>query len=222
MTSRTLALDGALHDYLLSISLSEHPVMRELREFTATLRMAKMQIAPEQGQFMAWLAQLIGARRYLEIGVFTGYSALAVTLAMPEDGRTLACDVSEPFTAVARDYWARAGVAERIDLVLQPALATLRQQLDAGQAGQYDLAFIDADKPAYRDYYEACLQLVRPGGVIAIDNIFLSGRVVEPKPEDPPGVHLMHEFNAGLKHDPRIRMCVLPVGDGLTLCTRLA
>ncbi|RBH47525.1 methyltransferase, partial [Pseudomonas sp. MWU13-2860] len=144
MTSRTVALDGALHDYLLSISLSEHPVMRDLREFTATHRMAKMQIAPEQGQFMAWLAQLIGARRYLEIGVFTGYSALAVTLAMPEDGRTLACDVSETFTAVARDYWARAGVAERIELVLQPALATLRQQLDAGQAGQYDLAFIDA------------------------------------------------------------------------------
>lgn len=220
MTSRTVALDGALHDYLLSISLSEHPVMRDLREFTATHRMAKMQIAPEQGQFMAWLAQLIGARRYLEIGVFTGYSALAVTLAMPEDGRTLACDVSETFTAVARDYWARAGVAERIELVLQPALATLRQQLDAGQAGQYDLAFIDADKPAYRDYYEACLQLVRPGGVIAIDNILLNGRVVEPQSAHPRSVEILRAFNAGLKHDDRVDQCILPMGDGMTLLRR--
>ncbi|OHX13396.1 class I SAM-dependent methyltransferase [Chromobacterium sphagni] len=220
MTSRTVALDRALHDYLFNIGVVEHPVQRELREFTAGHRQAKMQIAPEQGQFMGWLARLIGARRYLEIGVFTGYSALTVALAMPDDGEVVACDVSEAFTAIARQYWEKAGVADRIQLALQPAQATLRQLLADGRAGSFDLAFIDADKPSYRDYYEACLQLVRPGGVIAIDNIFLSGRVVEPKPEDPPGVRLMHEFNAGLKHDARIHMCVLPVGDGLTLCTR--
>ncbi|KUM01778.1 O-methyltransferase [Chromobacterium subtsugae] len=220
MTSRTVALDRALHDYLFNIGVAEHPVQRELREFTAGHRLAKMQIAPEQGQFMGWLARLIGARRYLEIGVFTGYSALTVALAMPEDGEVVACDVSDTFTAIAREYWAKAGVAGRIDLRLQPALNTLQTLLDDGRAGSFDLAFIDADKPSYRDYYEACLQLVRPGGVIAIDNIFLSGRVVAPKPEDPPGVHLVHAFNASLKADPRVHMCVLPVGDGLTLCTR--
>ncbi|WP_047237849.1 class I SAM-dependent methyltransferase [Chromobacterium subtsugae] len=220
MTSRTVALDRALHDYLFNIGVAEHPVQRELREFTAGHRLAKMQIAPEQGQFMGWLARLIGARRYLEIGVFTGYSALTVALAMPEDGEVVACDVSDTFTAIAREYWAKAGVAGRIDLRLQPALNTLQTLLDDGRGGSFDLAFIDADKPSYRDYYEACLQLVRPGGVIAIDNIFLSGRVVAPKPEDPPGVHLVHAFNASLKADPRVHMCVLPVGDGLTLCTR--
>lgn len=221
MTSRTVPLDTPLHDYLMEIGVTEHPVMAELRAFTAGHRLAKMQIAPEQGQFMAWLAQLIGARRYLEIGVFTGYSALAVALAMPDDGEVVACDVSDTFTAIAREYWQKAGVAERIRLVLQPALATLEALLAEGRAGSFDLAFIDADKPAYPDYFEACLKLVRPGGVIAIDNIFLSGRVVSPRPEDPPGVHIMHAFNAGLKHDPRIRLAVLPVGDGLTLATRL-
>lgn len=221
MTSRTVALDATLHHYLMDIGVTEYPVMRALREFTATHRLAKMQIAPEQGQFMGWLAQLIGARRYLEIGVFTGYSALAVALAMPADSEVVACDVSDTFTSIARDYWQQAGVAERIRLVLQPALQTLQQLLAEGRAGQFDLAFIDADKPSYRDYFEACLQLVRPGGVIAIDNIFLSGRVVAPRPEDPPGVHLMHAFNAELRDDARIRHCVLPIGDGLTLCTRL-
>lgn len=221
MTSRTVALDATLHHYLMDIGVTEYPVMRALREFTATHRLAKMQIAPEQGQFMGWLAQLIGARRYLEIGVFTGYSALAVALAMPADSEVVACDVSDTFTSIAREYWQQAGVAERIRLVLQPALQTLQQLLAEGRAGQFDLAFIDADKPSYRDYFEACLQLVRPGGVIAIDNIFLSGRVVAPRPEDPPGVHLMHAFNAELRDDARIRHCVLPIGDGLTLCTRL-
>ncbi|WP_046155299.1 class I SAM-dependent methyltransferase [Chromobacterium vaccinii] len=220
MTRHTVALSSALSDYLFDIAVAEHPAQRELREFTAGHRLAKMQISPDQGQFMGWLARLIGARRYLEIGVFTGYSALTVALAMPEDGQVVACDVSEAFTAIAREYWAKAGVADRIDLRLQPALSTLRELLDDDQAGRFDLAFIDADKPSYRDYYEACLELVRPGGVIAIDNIFLSGRVVEPKPEDPPGVHLVHAFNASLKADPRVHMCVLPIGDGLTLCTR--
>ncbi|WP_054285180.1 class I SAM-dependent methyltransferase [Gulbenkiania mobilis] len=220
MTHRSLPLDAALHDYLLAIGLTEPPVMARLRSHTAGHRLAKMQIAPEQGQFMGWLARLTGVRRYLEIGVFTGYSTLAVALAMPPEGEVVACDVSEAFTDIARQYWQEAGVADRISLHLQPAKLTLETLLAEGQAGSFDLAFIDADKPGYPDYYEACLQLVRPGGVIAIDNIFLSGRVMQPQADDPPGVHLIHAFNARLKEDNRIHLCVLPVGDGLTLAIR--
>jgi predicted O-methyltransferase YrrM len=221
MTRRSIPIDHDLNSYLLEIGLTEHPVMRALRAETATHRMAKMQIAPEQGQFMAWLAQLIGVRRYLEIGVFTGYSSLAVALTLPEDGEVVACDISEEFTAIARRYWQQAGVEQRIRLVLQPAIETLQQLLAEGRAGSFDLAFIDADKPSCPDYFEACLQLVRPGGVIALDNVFLGGRVQHPQDSDPPGVHVMHAFNAALKHDPRVRLCVLPMGDGMTLVTRL-
>lgn len=221
MTHRSLPLDRGLNDYLLEIGLTEHPVMRELREFTAGHRLAKMQISPEQGQFMAWLAHLIGARRYLELGVFTGYSALAMALALPEDGEVVACDVSETFTDIAREYWKKAGVDRRIRLKLQPAARSLAELLADGGAGSFDLAFIDADKPATPDYYEACLQLVRPGGVIVLDNIFLGGRAAAPRDDDPPGVHVMHAFNARLKQDRRVRISVLPVSDGLTLAQRL-
>lgn len=219
MTDRTLALDERLYDYLLKIGLTESPTMAKLRAYTATHRLAKMQLAPEQGQFMRWLARLMGARRYLEIGVFTGYSSLAVAEVLPPDGEVVACDVSDMFTTIAREHWREAGVAERIRLVLQPALTTLQELLDDGQAGHFDLALIDADKPNTPAYYEACLKLVRPGGVIAIDNIFLGGRVVEPQADDPPGVHVMHAFNGELKHDKRVELCVLPFGDGLTLAT---
>ncbi|WP_028536761.1 class I SAM-dependent methyltransferase [Paludibacterium yongneupense] len=221
MTRRTVALDGALSEYLLQIGLTETPVMRELREFTATHRQAKMQIAPEQGQFLGWLAQLTGVRRYLEIGVFTGYSTLAVAQAMQADGTAVACDITPAFTDIAREYWQRAGVADRIELRLQAALDTLDALLAEGQADSFDLALIDADKPNYRAYFEACLKLVRRGGVIAIDNVFLSGRAMAPQPQDPPGVHLIHAFNAELVRDPRVRLCVLPMGDGMTLATRL-
>ncbi|MBV8046014.1 MAG: class I SAM-dependent methyltransferase [Paludibacterium sp.] len=221
MTRQSIPLDHSLTDYLHAIGVTEHPVLRELREFTAGHRLAKMQIAPEQGQFMGWLARLIGARRYLEIGVFTGYSALAVALALPEDGEVVACDVSDEFTRVAREYWHKAGVAERIHLTLQPALYTLQALLDAGRHNDFDLAFIDADKPSTPAYFEACLQLVRPGGVIVLDNIFLGGRVIAPQDNDPPGVHTMHAFNAGLAADPRIRLSVLPMGDGMTLAMKL-
>ena len=220
MTRTTIAVDGQLADYLLKIGVNEHPVQTALREFTATHRMAKMQISPEQGQFLGWLVHMLGARRYLEIGVFTGYSALTVALAMGEEGRTVACDMSVEFTTIAREYWRAAGVDERISLHVQPAVQTLQALLDDGQAGTFDLAFIDADKTAYPQYYEMCLQLVRPGGVIAVDNIFLNGRVMSPKPEDPPAISVMHAFNAKLKHDPRVVMSVLPVGDGMTLLTR--
>ncbi|WP_374496932.1 class I SAM-dependent methyltransferase [Vogesella indigofera] len=220
MTRTTIAVDEQLAAYLLQIGVTEHPVQTALREFTATHRMAKMQISPEQGQFLAWLVKLLGVRRYLEIGVFTGYSALTVALAMGEQGRTVACDMSVEFTTIARDYWRQAGVEDSIALYVQPAVQTLQMLLDDGQAGSFDLAFIDADKTSYPQYYEACLQLVRPGGVIAVDNIFLNGRVVSPKPGDPPAVRAMQAFNASLKHDPRVVMSVLPIGDGMTLLTR--
>ncbi|MDC7689505.1 class I SAM-dependent methyltransferase [Vogesella indigofera] len=220
MTRTTIAFDDQLAAYLLQIGVTEHPVQTALREFTATHRMAKMQISPEQGQFLAWLVKLLGVRRYLEIGVFTGYSALTVALAMGEQGRTVACDMSVEFTTIARDYWRQAGVEDSIALYVQPAVQTLQMLLDDGQAGSFDLAFIDADKTSYPQYYEACLQLVRPGGVIAVDNIFLNGRVVSPKPGDPPAVRAMQAFNASLKHDPRVVMSVLPIGDGMTLLTR--
>ncbi|TDR80381.1 class I SAM-dependent methyltransferase [Paludibacterium purpuratum] len=221
MTRQSIPLDATLTDYLHAIGVTEHPVMRELREYTAAHRLAKMQIAPEQGQFMGWLARLIGARRYLEIGVFTGYSALAVALSLPDDGEVVACDVSEEFTRVAREYWQKAGVAERIQLTLQPAARTLQELLEAGRYNDFDMAFIDADKPGTPEYFEACLQLVRPGGVILLDNIFLGGRVLAPQPNDPPGVHVMHTFNAGLAKDARIRLSVLPMGDGMTLAMKL-
>ena len=220
MTRTTIAVDDQLAAYLLQIGVTEHPVQTALREFTATHRMAKMQISPEQGQFLAWLVKLLGVRRYLEIGVFTGYSALTVALAMGEQGRTVACDMSVEFTTIARDYWRQAGVEDSIALYVQPAVQTLQMLLDDGQAGSFDLAFIDADKTSYPQYYEACLQLVRPGGVIAVDNIFLNGRVVSPKPGDPPAVRAMQAFNASLKHDPRVVMSVLPIGDGMALLTR--
>lgn len=221
MTHRTITFDHDLNHYLQAIGLTEHPVLCELRAFTAAHRNAKMQIAPEQGQLMAWLARLLGVRRYLELGVFTGYSALAVALALPEDSEVVACDISADFTRVAREYWQKAGVSERIRLVLGPALDSVRSLLAEGRAGDFDMAFIDADKPLTPDYFEACLQLVRPGGVILMDNIFLGGRVVAPRASDPPGVHIMHDFNAALKHDSRISLCVLPIGDGMTLVTRL-
>jgi len=220
MTRQTISLDNALSDYLLAIGVTESPLLRALRKENAGHRMAKMQIAPEQGQLLGWLAKLIGARRYLEIGVFTGYSSLAVVQALPDDGEIVACDVSNEFTQVARRYWEKAGVTERIRLVLQPAINTLNELIAAGDIGRFDMAFIDADKPSYPAYFEACLQLVRPGGIIAIDNVFLNGRVVDPKPEDPPGVHILHAFNAALVHDERVHHVTLPVGDGLTLLIR--
>lgn len=220
MTNRTLTLDQRLHDYLFDIGVTEHPVQRELREYTASHRLAKMQISPDQGQLLGWLVRLTGARRTLEVGVFTGYSALSVALALPDDGEVVACDVSDTFTRIAREYWQRAGVAGRIRLELRPALDTLHQLIADGEAGRFDLAFIDADKPTTPEYLDACHCLVRPGGIIAIDNIFLGGRVVAPQESDPPGVHVMHAFNAALRDDERFHPCVLPMGDGLTLLIR--
>jgi predicted O-methyltransferase YrrM len=218
MSNRTLTLDDRLYRYLLEHSLREHPELAALREATRAHPLARMQISPEQGQFMALLLKLIGARRTIEVGVFTGYSALAVALALPDDGRILACDVSDEFTAIGRPYWRRAGVEHKIDLVLAPALATLDARLAAGEAGAYDFAFIDADKAGYDAYYERCLALLRPGGLIAIDNVLWSGRVATDAGDE--DTLALQRLNRKLHGDERIDLSLLPIGDGLTLARR--
>lgn len=219
MSNRTISLTDSLHEYLLRVSLREPEVLRDLRAETARLAQRSMQIAPEQGQFMALLARLVGARRCLEVGVFTGYSSLAVALALPDDGRIVACDVSEEWTSIARRYWQRAGVADRIDLRLAPALQTLDSLLAGGEAGQYDLAFIDADKSGYGDYYERVLQLLRPGGLVVIDNTLWSGRVADPGVTDADTVAL-RQLNQRLLGDERVDLSLVPIGDGLTLARK--
>ncbi|MBC7987977.1 MAG: class I SAM-dependent methyltransferase, partial [Luteimonas sp.] len=182
---------------------------------------AGMQISPEQGQLLALLVKLIGARRTIEIGVFTGYSALAVALALPADGAVLACDVSDEFTRVGRPYWQRAGVADKIHLVLEPALHTLDARIAAGEQGRYDFAFIDADKSNYDGYYERCLRLLRQGGLIAIDNTLWSGKVTEPvDASNDPDTAALQALNLKLRDDARVDMSLLPIGDGLTLARK--
>jgi len=218
MSNRSLNLDDTLYDYLLTHSLREHPEQIALREATRSHPRAGMQISPEQGQFMALLVKLLGARRALEIGVFTGYSALSVALALPADGRILACDISEEYTRIGRPYWERAGVAHKIDLRLAPALETLDAELAAGAAGRYDFAFIDADKTGYASYVERCLQLLRPGGLIAIDNVLWSGAVAQPARDE--DTRALQALNERLHGDERIDLSMLPVGDGLTLARK--
>jgi len=219
MTNRSISLTDSLYEYLLSVSLREPDLLRRLREETAALPNARMQIAPEQGQFMALLVQLTGAKRCLEVGVFTGYSSLAVALALPDDGRIVACDVSEEWTTVARRYWSAAGVAHKIDLRLAPALETLEGLLAAGEGGSYDFAFLDADKEDYLRYYGLALELVRPGGLIVADNTLWSGRVIDPSNDEATTVAL-RRFNETLHTDDRIDLSLVPVGDGLTLARK--
>jgi predicted O-methyltransferase YrrM len=216
MSSRTIQMTDRLYDYLLKVSLREPPLLAALRAETAKLPMAGMQISPEQGQFMALLAELIGARRAIEVGTFTGYSALCVAQALPPDGKLIACDISEEFTSVARRYWAKAGLADRIELRLAPALDTLKSLLAGGGAGSFDFAFIDADKTQYDAYYEAILKLLRPGGLIAIDNVLWSGAVADDRKRDADTVAL-RALNEKLRIDKRISLSMLPIGDGLTL-----
>lgn len=219
MSPRTIGLDDRLYEYLLAVSLREPPILERLRAETRTLPGAGMQIAPEQGQFMSLLVRLTAAGRILEIGTFTGYSALAMALALPADGRIVACDVSAEWTAIARRYWAEAGVADRIALHLAPARTTLAALLAAGDAESYDFAFIDADKENYRAYYEDCLRLVRPGGLIAIDNTLWAGRVCDPEERDAE-TEAIRALNSYLRTDSRIDLSLVPIGDGLTLARR--
>jgi caffeoyl-CoA O-methyltransferase len=220
MSRRTLPLDDTLLDYLRDVSLREHPQQAALREATKPMPNSNMQIGPEQGQFMAFLVKLIGARRAIEIGVFTGYSALTVALAMPEDGRIVACDVSEEYTRVGREFWAAAGVAHKIDLRIGPAVVTLDALLDAGEAGRYDFAFIDADKANYDAYYERSLQLVRSGGLLAIDNVLWYGKVARPAEEKDKDTAALQALNARLHRDERIDLSLVPIGDGVTLARK--
>jgi predicted O-methyltransferase YrrM len=219
MSNRSIGLGDDVYDYLLQVSLRESPVLEALRRRTAEHPAAAMQIAPEQGQFMALLVKLTGARRCLEVGVFTGYSSLAVAAALPEEGHIVACDVSEEYTAVAREYWQRAGVADKIDLRVAPAVDTLDGLLANGEAGTFDFAFIDADKTHYQAYYERSLELLRPGGLVAVDNTLWSGSLIEPAADDD-DAQALASFNARLLDDERVDLSLLPVGDGLTLARK--
>jgi len=219
MANRRLDVTDDIYRYLIDHSVREPDVLARLRAATVSLPQAQMQIGPDQGQLMGLLARLVGAKRCIEIGVFTGYSSLAVALALPEDGRILACDVSEEWTSIARRFWREAGVEHKIELKLQPAARTLEQLLAAGEAGRYDFAFIDADKPSYDTYYELLLKLLRPGGLIALDNTLWSGHVADPNNRDPNTVAL-RALNDKLHRDQRVDLSLLPVGDGLTLARK--
>ncbi len=219
MSYRPTPLTEDLHRYLLEVSLREPDLLTRLREETARRGDAGMQISPEQGQFMALLIELTGAKRVLEIGTFTGYSALSMALALPPDGRIIACDVEPETTAVAQRYWAEAGVAEKIDLRLAPALDTLDGLLVAGAAESFDFAFIDADKENYVAYYERCLALLRQGGLLAIDNVLWNGAVANPAARDP-DTEAIRALNLRLREDPRISLSMVPISDGLSLARK--
>jgi predicted O-methyltransferase YrrM len=219
MTSKSIGLPDNIHEYVLRWGVREPEVLARLRHETAVHPRASMQIAPEQGAILGLLVELLGARRCLEIGTFTGYSSLAVALAMPEDGRIVCCDVSDEYTSVARRYWADAGVAHKVDLRLGPAIETLDALLADGAAGSFDLAFIDADKPSYPAYWERCLALVRSGGVIAIDNVLWGGAVADPAVVDP-GTETMRAVNETVATDPRVRHVLLALADGMTIARR--
>ena len=219
MSRRTWGIDQKVREYLLDHSLREPPAAAELRAATAKLPHAGMQISPEQGQLMALLAQAIGARRAIEIGTFTGYSALWVALALPADGKLVCCDVSAERTAVGKRYWEKAGVAGTIDLRIAPGTETLDRLLADGQAGAYDFAFIDADKTGYDGYYERCLKLLRRGGLIGIDNVLWGGDVADPKKRSADTLAL-RRLNDKLHRDERVSLSMLPLGDGLTLALK--
>lgn len=217
---RSIQLNDALIDYVQAKGVREHPVLARCRAETAALGApARMQIGPEQGALMALLVKLTGAERILEIGVFTGYSSLALSLALPEHGRLFACDVSEEWTNRARGYWADAGVAHKIVLALKPARETLDRLIGAGEAGTFDLAFIDADKESYDAYYERCLTLLRPGGLIIVDNVLWNGAVIDAR-DTTPDTRAIRALNDKLAGDPRIDLALLPMGDGITLARK--
>ena len=219
MTARTLNLDDALYQYLLDVSLRETPLLKRLRDETQALPMARWQVAPEQGQFLALLVKLTGARRLLEVGTFTGYSALCMAAALPVDGSLICCDIPGDYNAIARRYWQEAGLAGRIDLRLAPALETLAELERQGQGGQFDLVFIDADKANYPSYLEHALRLLRVGGLAVFDNTLWSGRVLETSPESA-DTRAIQALNLALKEDVRVDLSLLPIGDGLTLCRK--
>ena len=219
MSTTTIILDEKLREYLLNVSVKESEILRELREETAQMEYSAMQISPEQGSFMAFLVGLINGKRTLDIGVFTGYSSLVVALALPKDGYVTACDINTEWTDIARKYWELAQVEDKIDLRIAPALETLDELLTDGYRGTYDFSFIDADKINYQQYYERSLELIRSGGLIAIDNVLWSGRVIDDHCGDP-NTEAIREFNKKLYQDERVSISMVPIGDGLTLACK--
>ncbi|MCY7406659.1 MAG: class I SAM-dependent methyltransferase [Alkalinema sp. CAN_BIN05] len=219
MFKNTLGLPDPLHDYILANSLKEVAILAELRQETQLHKQARMQISPDQGQLISLLIRLMSARRVLEIGVFTGYSSLTIALALPTDGVLVACDISEEYTAIAKRYWRQAGVQDKIELRIAPALETLDALLESGQAETFDFAFVDADKANYSNYYDRTLKLLRPGGLMAIDNVLWSGRVADPQSTDKI-VQTMRVFNQKVAQDDRVQVSLLPLGDGITLALK--
>jgi predicted O-methyltransferase YrrM len=217
--SDAITLPPELGEYVRSVSVEESDIQRRLREETEARPDASMLTSPEQAQFLALLARILRARRCLEIGVYTGYTTIRLAQALPEDGRVVACDVSEELTAIARRYWRESGVEHKIDLRLAPALQTLDALLRDGQAGQFDFAYIDADKVAYPDYFERSLALLREGGVIAADNVLRGGDVVDASSDDP-ATKVMRAFNERLRDDDRVSISLLAIRDGLTLAVK--
>lgn len=216
MSNRTLSIDDRLYDYLLSVSVDESEILQQLREETATIEYSVMQISPEQGQFMSLLVKMIGAKRALEIGTFTGYSSICIANALNDGGTLICCDDSEEWTAMAKKYWALAGIQDRIKLELQAASITLQSLLDDGQAESFDFVFIDADKQNYSLYFEQSLKLLRPGGLMAVDNTLWGGLVADPENTEP-ATRAIRRFNELVKVDGRVEQSLVPIGDGLTL-----
>ncbi len=217
--SKFASLSEKTYEYLLSVSARETDILKRLRAETASLPNSSMQISSDQGQFMALLVELMGAKKTLEVGVFTGYSSLSVALALPPHGALIACDISEEWTSIARRYWQEAGVARKITLRIAPAIQTLDSLLAEGQAGTFDFAFIDADKANYDGYYERALKLLRRGGLVAIDNVLWSGRVADSENREEDTIAI-RALNAKLHRDERISLSMVPIADGLTLALK--
>ena len=219
MSTRTIGISDQLYDYLLSVSVPPDSLGERLRDETSEAVGFNMQISPEQGQFMSLLIKMLGVRKAIEIGTFTGYSAMTVARALPADGSLIACDVSEEWTSIARRYWDEAGVADKIELRIGPALDTLDGLIADGQGASFDFAFIDADKENYAGYYERCLELLRPGGVVGVDNTLWSGAVADPvnQTADTIAIRVLNQL---VYEDERVNSCVLPIGDGLSIALK--
>lgn len=217
MTVQTLALSEPLRDYFMQSALREPDILRQLRESTADHRVAKMSLAPEQGALLIFLLRMMGAKRYIEVGSFLGYSSIAAAIGMGKDGEVVACDICDEFTVQAEAWWKRAGIEHQATMHLGRGLETLARLIEEGAAASFDCMLIDADKPNYPNYYEYALQLVRQGGLIILDNMFLNGRVAAPHEKHPRSVAILHEFNRQLRDDQRVEHCILPTGDGMTL-----
>ena len=216
MSNRTLSIDDRTYDYLCHVAVNEPELLRRLRQETAELDYSVMQISPEQGQFMSLLIRLMGAKRAIEIGTFTGYSSICVASAMPQDGELICCDTSPQWTAIAEKYWALAGLEDKITLYTQPAEKTLEMLLDEGAEKSFDFIFVDADKQNYIKYYDMALRLLRKGGMMAVDNTLWSGAVADPDNNEP-GTRAIRRFNDMVKNDERVTKSLVTIGDGLTL-----